>query len=310
MLYDTHCHPYLAEKKSQDGIIKNFLHTWDFLNCIWTNISTSLTSIDIAKNNTSIFATIWIHPCDILRENNWRHTLLDLEKTLQKLEKIYLENKQYIVWIWEIGLDYHWLESMSQNFLKTQIWESAYNKIDKEKCPDIITRISRNIKNYQELFFKAQIKLAQKYNLPIIIHNRNSKDDVFRILEELHFKNFIFHCYSENLEYAERLIEFAPNCKISFSGIVTFKSAKDIQDTAANIPLRNIIIETDSPFLTPTPLRWKEENEPQFVQYVLNKIIELRSENSELIQKTIFQNSVEIFTISSSQTLSKNEILS
>ncbi len=297
MLYDTHCHPYLAEKKSQEEILKKFSQTWDFLNCIWTNINSSLESIKISKNNSNIFATIWIHPCDILEEKDWKHTLLNLEKTLKKLEELYLKNKINIVWIWEIGLDYHWLDSMSKNFLKTQVWEASYCKIDDNKCCDILKWIWRNIKNYQALFFKAQIKLAQKYNLPIIIHNRNSKEDVLKILKESEYKNIIFHCYSENLEYALKLIKFAPDCKISFSGIVTFKSAKDIAETAQKIPLKNIIIETDSPFLTPTPLRGKEENEPKFVQYVLDKIVELRAEDSELIKKTIFKNSLDIFGI-------------
>jgi TatD DNase family protein len=71
----------------------------------------------------------------------------------------------------------------------------------------------------------------------------------------MNFKNFIFHCYSEDLEYAEKLIKFSPICKISFSGIVTFKNAKDIQETAKNIDLQHIICETDAPYLTPTPLR-------------------------------------------------------
>jgi TatD DNase family protein len=62
-----------------------------------------------------------------------------------------------------------------------------------------------------------QIKLAKKYNLPIIIHNRGSRNDVLEILKEKDFKNFIFHCYSEDLEYAKKLIEFSPECKLSFS---------------------------------------------------------------------------------------------
>jgi TatD DNase family protein len=82
---------------------------------------------------------------------------------------------------------------------------------------------------------------------------------------------------------------------ISFSWIVTFKNALEIQETAKNIPLKNILIETDSPYLTPTPLRWKEENEPAFTKYVLQKIIELRNEEPEEIEKVIFENSKEIF---------------
>jgi TatD DNase family protein len=71
----------------------------------------------------------------------------------------------------------------------------------------------------------------------------------------MNFKNFIFHCYSENLDYANKLIKFAPECKISFSGIITFKNAKEIQETAKNINIKHILVETDSPYLTPIPFR-------------------------------------------------------
>jgi TatD DNase family protein len=105
------------------------------------------------------------------------------------------------------------------------------------------------------------------------------------------------HCYTENLDYANKLLEFAPGCMISFSWIVTFKNAKEIQETAKNIPLNNILIETDSPYLTPTPLRWKEENEPDFTKYILDYICKIRNEDNEKIKKQIFENSIKIFWI-------------
>ena len=110
------------------------------------------------------------------------------------------------------------------------------------------------------------------------------------------------YCYDCNGQIVILIISLstygtAPNCKISFSGIVTFKNAKEIQETAQNIPLKNILIETDSPYLTPSPLRWKEENEPSFTKYVLEKIIELREEEPEVIEKQIFENSLEMFKI-------------
>jgi TatD DNase family protein len=97
--------------------------------------------------------------------------------------------------------------------------------------------------------------LAKKYNLPIIIHNRNSGDDILKILEKTQCKNFIIHCFSEDLVFANRCFSISPEAKMSFSGIVTFKNAKSIAETAASIPLKNILIETDAPFLTPAPYR-------------------------------------------------------
>jgi TatD DNase family protein len=110
-------------------------------------------------------------------------------------------------------------------------------------------------KQLQQLFFIKHIHLAKKYNLPLIIHNREAAVDILRILQEESFTNFVMHCFCEDLDFARKCIDFAPECKISFSGIVTFNSAENIQEAAANIPLKNIIIETDSPYLTPTPHR-------------------------------------------------------
>ena len=278
MLYDTHCHPNLAKNKNKIEIIDSFLeeNPEGFLNIIWTNPETNLDVLELAKKNEKVFCSVWIHPCDIYD--------LDLEKVILSLENNILKNKEKILAIWECRLDYYWLKPENdKNIAKYDI--KYQEKIIKER------------KELQKLFFKAQILLAKEYNLPIIIHNRESKEDIYDILFETNFKNFIFHCYSENLEYAEKLLELSPNCKISFSGIVTFKNAQDIQETAKNIPLKNILIETDSPYLTPTPYRGKEENEPAFTKYVLEKIIELREENPEIIEKQIFENSLEMFWI-------------
>ena len=281
MIYDTHCHPYLAKNKTTQEILERFQNSGSFLNSIWVDIASSLTSVELSKQHDFIFSSVWIHPCDI--------TDLDLAETILKLENIYLENKDNIVAIWETGLDYYWMKKDSDKLVK--------DIEDREKAQEIKQKYIKQKKELQKLFFKAQIELARSYQLPIIIHNRDSREDVLSILKETNCKNFIFHCYSEDLAYARELIAFAPDCKISFSGIVTFKNAADIQDTAANIALSNIIIETDSPYLTPEPHRWRQENEPAFVEHILDKIIALRPESPELIKKQIFQNSLEIFKI-------------
>ena len=276
-IYDTHCHPNLNKIKESEEIIKNFFENWwKYMNIIWTNLKTCSDVLKLSNINEWIYTSIWIHPCDIYD--------LDLEATIKKLEKLLLINRKKIVAIWECWLDYYWMEKE----LEPLSWILSPTQ-EKEA-----TEIIKLKKEKQELFFKAQINLAKKNNLPIIIHNRDSKDDVLRILKETSFKNFIFHCYSENLEYAEKLIEFSPNCKISFSGIVTFKNAKEIQETAKNIPLINILAETDSPYLTPTPFRWKEENEPLFTKYIIEKISNLRWKDCS---KEILENSMEIFCI-------------
>lgn len=264
MFIDTHCHINLAKLKNPEKIIENFIENWwKYMICIWIDLKTSLEALELAKKYNFIKATIWIHPSDI-KLYNWK-----LEENIKKLETIYLENSDFIVWIWECWFDYYWMDK---------------SNLDQEKKD-------------QERFFEAQINLAKRYNLPLIIHNREAKEDTLNLLVRNNYKNFILHCFSENLEFANKCLDFSPDCKISFSWIVTFNSAKNIMETAKNIPLKNILLETDSPYLTPAPFRWKEENEPAFVKYVLEKIIELRSENREVIENQIYQNSLDTFGI-------------
>ena len=271
MLYDTHCHPNLAKLKEKEQIIETFRkeNPKGFLNIIWTNLKTSQAVIDISKKYDFMFCSVWIHPTDTIEYKD------QLNETMTVLEEYYLDNKEKVVAIWECWLDYYWIESLKKEYKLT----------------------TEEIKQIQKKFFIAQIELAKRYNLPIIIHNIDSREDILDILKNTWYKNFIFHCYSEDLEYAEKLIAFSPECKLSFSGIVTFKNGKSIAETAKNIPLKNILVETDSPYLTPDPLRGKEENEPSFTKYVLEKIISLRVENPEKIEKQIFENSISTFKI-------------
>ena len=269
-IFDTHCHPHLNKEKKQDEIIKRFFDNWwRYMTVVWTNPTTNKIVINTAKKYSWVFCSVWIHPCDVYD--------LNIKQTITQLENSLIENKNNIVAIWECWLDYYWL-------YKDENINKLTNKLE----------IIENKKNIQKIFFEEQILLAKKYNLPIIIHNRNSKDDVLSILKKMDFKNFIFHCYSENLDYANELIKFSPNCKISFSWIVTFKSAKEVQDTAKFINIKHIIAETDSPYLTPTPFRWKEENEPIFTKHIIEKIEELRWEKCST---QIMNNSINIFWI-------------
>ncbi len=268
--YDTHCHPYLSKDKSQDFILEQFFSNWGkYLNSIAVDISSSRVSIDLANKYPGVYATVWVHPTHCFDQL----TGYSIEETIEKLEELYHTNISEVVAIWECWLDYHWLESLSQ-----QHWVSQ-----------------KEVVKTQKIFFQAQIELAKKLKLPLVIHNRESSEDIFEILQEIDFKDFVFHCFSEDLNYAQKLLAFAPKCKLWFGGIVTFKNAKNIQEVASSIPLENIIIETDSPYLTPMPHRWKEENEPLYTRCVLEKIIELRNESPEEIEWQILKNSSIFF---------------
>ena len=134
--------------------------------------------------------------------------------------------------------------------------------------------------------FKIHIEAALKANIPLIIHSRNAEDETFEILNEYKEKNLkiLMHCFTGSKKFAKKLLDF--NTFFSASGIITFKNAKELQDTFKFLPSDKILIETDSPFLAPVPNRGKK-NEPSFINFTAAKLAEIRNiDKSELIKLT------------------------
>lgn len=128
---------------------------------------------------------------------------------------------------------------------------------------------------WQRQRFRRHIQAARETGKPLIIHTRSSADDTLRIMEEENAAEVggVMHCFTESQRVADAAI--AMNFRISFSGIVTFKNARELQEVARNIPLDRLLIETDSPYLAPVPYRGKL-NDPSKVIHVAEKIAELR----------------------------------
>lgn len=147
-------------------------------------------------------------------------------------------------------------------------------------------------KEVQKEVFRRQIRLALELDLPISIHNRDAHQDVYDILveEDAQQVGGILHCYSGSYEMAERFIKL--NFFISLAGPVTFKNSKSVKDIARNIPLEYLLIETDSPYLTPEPYRGKR-NEPSYVRYVAQMIAELREIDLAVLAKATSDNALK-----------------
>lgn len=184
----------------------------------------------------------------------------DYEKELAHVELQFKNRKFYAVG--EIGIDLY--------------WDSSTLEI-------------------QKIAFKRQIQLAKKYVLPIVIHCRNAFDEIFEVLEtEKDDKLYgIFHCFTGTFEQAQKAISF--NMKLGIGGVVTFKNGKI--DTFLNqIPLEHIVLETDSPYLTPAPYRGKR-NESAYLDLVCKKVSELYNLSEEEIAKITTENSIQVFGI-------------
>jgi TatD DNase family protein len=182
---------------------------------------------------------------------------------ISKIEELADHNK--IVAIGEIGLDYF------------------YDYSPKEK---------------QIEAFKAQIELALRIKKPIIVHNRESDDDVMSIIKGYSESDLKaqFHCFSSSLENAQELVRL--NHFISFTGNITFKKADNLSNIISNLSLESVMLETDSPFMTPEPYRGKR-NEPSYVKLVAEKLAEVHHLNVEDVARITSYNAFRMFGVGS-----------
>ncbi|MCH8518709.1 TatD family hydrolase [Candidatus Gracilibacteria bacterium] len=275
MLFDTHTHPYITFKKSPETILGHFFGDDSKNTCISIacDIETSMKSIELARVYPNLKATVGFHPCDLPYTS--LNSLLSGEMKLQinEVRSLYQKYKQHIIAIGETGLDYYHLAKISE---KTGLREEE-------------------IKHIQETYFRAQIRLAHELELPFVIHSRESNSQVLEILRQENADNYVFHCYSGDWDFTQKVLEQNPQALFGFGGTLTFKKSHDLQEVAHKLPLKHIILETDSPFLTPEPMRGREENEPLFVSHVLTKLQELRDESPDEIEQAVFENAKRFY---------------
>ncbi len=183
------------------------------------------------------------------------------DEDLQWIEELASHPK--VVAIGETGLDYHW-----------------------DKSP----------KEIQQQVFRKQIQLAQRVNLPLVIHNRDATEDVVKILQEEHAEKTggVMHCFGGSVETAKTCIDM--NFMISLGGPVTFKNAKKPKEVAMEIPLEWLMIETDAPYLAPHPHRGKR-NEPGLVPLVAEEIARLKGVSIEEVAQATTENAKRFYKL-------------
>jgi TatD DNase family protein len=150
-------------------------------------------------------------------------------------------------------------------------------------------------KNLQKKFFQAHIDLALETKLPLVIHTRDSFLDAYHML--LPHKGLIkgvFHCFSSNLEDAKKAIDLG--FYIGVDGPITYKNNQDIKHIVEHIDLKHILVETDSPYLTPVPFRGKR-NEPGYTKYVVEKIAEIKKLEVHEVSKITSKNAMDLFQL-------------
>ena len=151
---------------------------------------------------------------------------------------------------------------------------------------------------WQQNRLVTHIEAAKETRLPLVIHTREAKKDTLKLLRNHHAADVggVMHCFTEDWDMAKQAIEM--NFYISISGIVTFKQAHNVREMARQIPLDRLLIETDSPWLSPTPFRGKQ-NHPGRVSLVAQKLAEIRSEDTATIARETYRNANRLFQLDS-----------
>ena len=181
------------------------------------------------------------------------------DKGLEELE--ILARNDSVVAIGEIGLDYYWKDDN---------------------------------KDRQKEIFIHQLDLARKLDLPAVIHVREAKDDVIEILKDYTDLKIQIHCFSDDLKTLNTYMDMG--FYISIGGVVTFANGENEQVAARNVPIERLMLETDSPYLTPEPYRGLR-NDPRRVVEVARKISELKDMKMDKLAKRTYKNTVEFFNL-------------
>jgi TatD DNase family protein len=158
----------------------------------------------------------------------------------------------------------------------------------------------QNIDNQKKAFIK-HLDLAKEFDLPIILHSRNSRDgqknayrEILKILKQEKIDRGVIHCYGGTLEEAKEFLDLG--FYIGFTGVVTFPKTEQLAEIVKATPLEKILVETDCPFLTPQPYRGKR-NLPQYVKFVAEKVAEIREMDYNKIEKQTFENTTKLFNL-------------
>lgn len=257
-IFDTHAH-YDDERyvDDLDYVIKdNYENGVKKIVNVSYDLESSRQSKNLADKYKNIYFAVGIHP------EGARESVDDDIQELRRMLDENVDNKKLVA-IGEIGLDYH------------------YTKENKELQKD---------------YFIKQLELAKYYNLPVIIHSRDASQDMYHILKDKEYESvkLVFHCFQPSDEIARLVVE--RKYMVGLGGNITFKRSQHSLDIIKSIPIEQIIVETDAPYMSPVPVRGMR-NESKNIKYVIEKLAEIKEMKVETLEKILYENSIKFFDI-------------
>lgn len=256
MLFDTHAH----YDDDQFGTDRETLlaslpeHGVGLVLNPGCDLESSRKAVAYAETYPHVYAAVGIHPENIEG--------VELERDLPALEAL-AKSSPKVRAIGEIGLDYYWVKEPEQ-------------------------------RRFQAEVFRAQMRLAGRLQLPVIIHDREAHLDSLTVVEQYPAVRGVFHCYSGSVEFAQRLLDLG--YLLSFTGVITYKNAKKAVDVVRAVPLDRLMIETDSPYMAPVPYRGKR-NSSLYVYRMAEAIAEIKEIPLEEVIAQTTENGKRLFGI-------------
>ena len=262
MLFDTHAH-YDDDwfDTYREALLASMpAHNVGLIVNPGCTVETSETAIRLAETHDFMYAAVGIHP-----EYSMGVTQADIDRIRE------LSAHPKVKAIGEIGLDYYW------------------EKRSPETTPP---------REKQKQLLRAQLELAREVGLPVIIHDRDAHEDCLNIVKEYDDLRGVYHCYSGSLETAQEILKLG--WYLSFTGVITYGKAKKARHIIEHLPMDRIMIETDSPYLTPEPERLQAKrvrNSSLFVHRVAERIAEFQGLTVEEVERITTENGKRFFAI-------------
>lgn len=280
MLIDTHCHlNFQAYKDDIDAVIQRTLAAGIRVINVGTQRDTSKAAVDLAqKYPGKLFASVAIHPVHLHSQHvdEEESSFNTREEAFDHTYYADLANQPGVVAIGECGLDYF------------RIPDGVDKETFMQKQKDVLLQ---------------HIQLAQEVDKPLILHVRASKEnpqgaylDLLEVMQHANYTRGVVHCYTGDLDTAKKFLD--AGCLLSFTGIITFPNAKQLLEVVNFTPLDRLMVETDAPYLAPQQFRGKR-NEPLYVQYVAQKVAEVKGLQVSAVEEQTTQNAERFFNLTS-----------
>lgn len=259
MFIDTHTHIYLKSYDKPNATIVQQAIDKEVIKMFMPNIDSQSINDMYELNQlfpNNCYLMMGIHPCSIQKDT--------IEKELTIAKKELFNNPSKFIGVGEIGLDYYW---------STQYVEEQQDAL------------------------KTQLQWAKQLNLPVSLHSRNAFADVYKIVkgQKNSFLSGVFHCFSDGIEEAQQILELS-DFYLGIGGVITYKNGKNLVEVIQKIGINKIVLETDSPYLSPEPLR-KYKNESANITLIAEKIAQILQINIQEVQETCTQNALNLFKL-------------